>query len=257
LNQLASDFQAGDIYILSWKTTRTWDDRKLDDAKTNMQGLSEAYAVELRTGQHIMGAKMVHFLTGRRSESPKGSGRWISGSPLVHAWMNASGPTPQFAWSYYWTDPDQVSDFGKPVEHRLGKGWKSVFIPDIMPVPEWVDMLASGTVQPEAGDCLGEQFVTPMPEPRSPQQRHNWLVQLENQEVAVAEYADQLAHADPAQVDELLNYMFPQYTHSCNYPGECEFWHLCWGGEDVDNPISLYQIRQPNHPGEGMIGEEE
>lgn len=244
----------GDLYVLSWKTAASWDRRKAKDAKVDMQGLSEAYAVELRVGEPVIGTKMVHLLKGKRKEYPDDSGHYIQSSPFVHAWMNGAGPTPQFAWTYSWTDPDQVNDWGKPLSHRLGKGWKHVFIPDVMPIAEWVQMLDEGAVQPEAGDALAKQFISPMPEPRSPQQKQAWLRQIEAQEIAIASYVSALADDTIAEDREtMLDTLFPQFTHSCNYPTQCSFWELCWTSEDVDNPITLYQIRQAHHPGEQML----
>ncbi len=246
-----------DLYVLSWKTAASWDRRKAREAKTDMQGLSEAYAIELRIQEPVMGAKMVHLLKGKRKEYPDDSGRYIQSSPLVHAWMSGAGPTPQFAWTFYWNDPDQVNDWGRPVSHRLGKGWKHVFIPDVMPVAEWVQMLDEGQVQPEAGDCLERQFISPMPEPRSPEQKLHWLRQVETQELQIAQCVEILAKSTPDAAEVMLDAMFPQFTHSCNYPTQCAFWEICWSSEEVDNPITLYQIREPHHPGEQMVMGEE
>jgi hypothetical protein len=226
-----------------------------------MQGLSEAYAVELRVGQPVLGTKMIHLLKGKSKEYPEDSGRYIQSSPFVHAWMSGAGPTPQFAWTYSWDDADQVNDWGRPVRHRLGRGWHHVFIPDVMPIAEWVQMLDEGAVQPEAGDCLERQFISPMPEPRSPEQKQRWLRQVETQEVEVAIEASATAAElakDNLRADEMIDVFFPQYTTHCNYPVQCEFWDLCWGNEDVENPLTLYQIRQPHHPGESLVygGEE-
>ncbi len=254
-----------DLYVLSWKTAASWDRRKAREAKVDMQGLSESYAIELRIGEPVMGAKMVHLLKGKRKEYPEDSGHYIQSSPLVHAWMNGSGPKPEFAWAFNWKDQDQVNDWGRPVSHRLGKGWKHVFIPDVMPVAEWIQMLDEGEVQEEAGDCLERQFISPMPEPRSPEQKAAWLRQMETQEVAIASYVDQLEIArkynpgasnhgeSERNIAEMLDAMFPQFTHSCNYPSQCAFWEICWSSEEVDNPITLYQIREPHHPGESMV----
>lgn len=252
----------GDLYVLSWKTAASWDRRKAKEARTDMQGLSEAYAVELRvaesTGEPVLGTKMIHLLKGKRI--PTGYGdklHYIQSSPLVHAWMQGSGPTPQFAWAYSWDDPEQVNDWGNPVSHKLGKGWRRVFIPDVMPVAEWVQMLDEEQVQPEAGDCLAKQFVSPMPEPRSPEQKQRWLRQIERQEIDVARAAEFLQQ-NPSTNEYDLDTYFPQYTHSCNYPSQCPFWEICHGSEEVDNPMSLYQVRVPHHPGESMLtgGEE-
>ena len=249
---------AGDLYVLSWKTLAFWDRRTRLEAKTDMQGLSEAYAVELRVGEPVLGAKMIHFLKGKRKEWPEDSGRYIQGSPFVHAWMNATGPTPQFAWTYFWSSPDDVNEWGRPVNHRLGKGWKHCFIPDVMPIAEWVQMLDEGEVQKEIEqDALAKQFISPMPEPRSPDQKQRWLRQIETQEMAIASYLEQLEQVTGETLEAMLDSFFPQYSHSCNYPTECTFWHLCHTSEEVANPESLYQIRQPHHPGESLISGED
>jgi hypothetical protein len=250
---------AGDLYVLSWKTLASWDKRTRKEAKTDMQGLSEAYAVELRVGEPVLGAKMVHFLKGRSKEWPEDSGHYIQQSPFVHAWMNATGPTPGFAWTYNWSDPNDVNAWGRPVSHRLGKGWQHCFIPDVMPIAEWVQMLDEGMVQKEIEqDALAKQYISPMPEPRSPQQKQHWLRQIETQELAVCEYLAGLeAEGSEDRREEMVDCWFPQYTHSCNYPTECTFWHLCHTSEEVSNPESLYQIRQPHHPGESLINQED
>jgi hypothetical protein len=253
----------GDLYVLSWKTLASWDRRQRLEAKTDMQGLSEAYAVELRVGEPVLGAKMVHLIKGKRKEYPDDSGKYIQSSPFVHAWMNATGPTPEFAWTYNWSSPDDVNEWGRPVQHRLGKGWKHCFIPEVMPIAEWVQMLDEGYVQKDIGrDALEAQYISPMPEPRSPDQKQHWLRQIETQEMAICTYLEQVETAvedapDAPPVEELLDSFFPQFTHSCNYPTECSMWNLCHTSEEVANPESLYQIRQPHHPGETLLSSED
>jgi len=251
---VAAELTTGDLYVLSWKTASRWDSRAAKEAKVDMQGLSEAYAVELRVGEPVMGAQMCYFIKGQRKEYPQDSGQYIQSSPFVHAWMNGSGPTPQFAWTYTWDDPELVNDWGKPVGHRLGKGWRHCFIPDHMPVPEWIQMLDEGHVQPEAGDCLESQFVMPMPEARTPAQRFHWLRQAEAHALEIAASSAAIAGAqDQEDLEYLLDVVARQTERACNYPRACTFWELCWGGEDVENPITLYQIRDPNHPGDALI----
>ena len=251
----------GDLYLLSWKTAAVWDRRKAREAKVDMQGLSEAYPVELRLNEPILGVKMVHFLKGRRLEDDWNPGTWLQRSPLIRAWMNASGPVPEWAWTYAWKDTEEVNDrTGRPVSHKLGKGWRLVFIPDHMPIKEWMQMLLAGVVQPNAGDCLEMQYIAPMPEPRSDLQKRNWLQQTETQEIGIAQFTEELRalSADAEEGDRMLNAYFPMYTHSCNYPVECPYWYLCHGGESVEgeeetDPMSVFQTRTPHHPGEGLL----
>ena len=260
---------AGDLYVLSWKTAKQWDKRKLRDARVDMQGLSEAYPIELRLKEPVVGVKMVYLLKGRRDEDPYNPGAWLTKSPLIRSWANSVSPVPQLAWTFAWKDATAMNDRGKAVEHRLGKGWRPVFIPDHMPMREWIEMLHELKVQPEAGDCLAKQYVTPMPEPRSPTQKQAWLRQITGQEMELAQSLMALEGCkEEATAQEALDLMFPQYTHSCTYPSECEMFQICHGGEEAQeanellgeegiNPLSLYRPREPHHPGElGTVEED-
>ncbi len=268
VQQLSPDVtHPGDLYILSWKTAAVWDRRKAREAKIDMQGLSEAYPIELRLNEPVIGVKMVHLLKGKRQEDDWNPGTWLQRSPLIRAWLNVSGPVPQWAWAFSWKDPLEVNArTGRPVGHKLGKDWRLVFIPDHMPIREWMDMLNANAVQPDAGDCLAAQFISPLPEPRSDLQKRNWLQQTETQEIGIAQFIEELkmvpADSEDGEGDRMLNAYFPKYTHSCNYPKECQFWALCHGGETVEgeeltDPLSLFQVRTPHHPGEGLIEEGE
>lgn len=252
----------GDLYLLSWKTKgNKWDSRAAREAKVDMQGLSESYPVELRMNQPVMGIKMVHLLKGSREEDEWNPGTWLQRSPLIRAFLNATGPTPEWAWAFNWKDPFKVNErTGKPVSHRLPKGYRLVFIPDHMPIKEWIDMLNAGTVQPDAGDCLQRQYISPMPELRSDAQKQELLHEIAAQESRIIRSLDAVSSASAIESD--LSTEFPKYRHSCNYPKKCPCWDLCHGAEypeeeGVSDPLTLYQIRTPHHPGEDLrLGEE-
>jgi len=63
---LVRDRESGDLYIISWKTTTGFDLQKDQDARTDMQGLSEAWGVEER----LMGWNM-------RMHNPEGIPSWF------------------------------------------------------------------------------------------------------------------------------------------------------------------------------------
>jgi hypothetical protein len=257
--------EQGDLYILSWKTAKTWDKRKLRDARVDMQGTTEAYSTELRLAEPVMGTKMVHLLKGRRFEDDYNPGTYITRSPLIRPWAQQTGPVPEFAWSFEWSNSQELNDKGRPVKHRLGKGWRPTFIPEVMPMREWIEMLHENRVQPEAGDCLQKQYVTPMPECRPQHKKFSWLRQTTAREVELAQSLVQIESVvkdgSVEQLDEAIDLMFEQYTHSCTYPSECDMFAICHGsedaqqeaeltGEEVVNPLSLYQPRDPHHVGE-------
>jgi hypothetical protein len=265
--------ETGDLYVLNWKTTKQWDSRKLKEARIDMQSLSEAYSTELRLNETVMGVKFIHLIKGKRFEDDYRPGTWTTRSPLIRPWYNETGPSPEFAWSYEWSNPEEINEkTGRAVKHRLGKGWRPCFIPEVMPMREWIEMLHSQTVQPEAGDCLRKCYVTPMPERRNALQKKHWLRQVTGQELEVAQSIAALEgvqkQGDEEAYEEALDLMFPQYEHSCCYPSECDMFAICHGGEGaqeeaeltgetVVNPLSLYQPRAAHHPGEYAQTEED
>lgn len=247
----ALDTDSPDYYLLNWKTTGSWDRRKAKEGRVDLQGLSEAWGVEERLEIRVLGVKMIHLIKGPEREDSRRPKHYITWSPMIRAWMNKTGPRTEFAWRYEWTDQDKVNDYGKPSKHRLGKGWESFFVPDVMPIAEWMQMLNSNMIQPEAGDCLRAQYITPEPHPRTPQQKASQKRQITHQEVRIAQALIEWKGEGLLDGDEWLEENFPQYTHSCNYPSQCQFFDICHGGEsEVDDPFSLFIARKPNHPGE-------
>ena len=176
------------------------------------------------------GVLMCWLLKGDRRESPKGSGRWLQCSPLIRGWKRfRDDGTTQYAHSYRWEDATGG--------HMLGKGW-SQFDAWTEPggVRGWVERLASGKVQPEAGDCLSEQWVMPAPYYRQPGDVADWVRQAAGTEHAQAEMRE-CVYQDAGD-DMALDIGFPQHRHSCSYPSRCAYYQLCWGPPHVRaNPL--------------------
>lgn len=252
---------SGDLFVLSWKTkgSSRLDDRALEDAQHDDQGLSETWLVErwleaewreieadaknadeMAPGfpRETSGVLMCWLLKGDRRESSKGSGVWQQTSPLIRAYRRFKPDgEPEYAWSYYWDDATGG--------HKLGKGWVKV---DMWTEPGgikgWVERLAAGGVQPEAGDCLSEQFVMPAPYYRQPGDVTDWVADAVDQETEALERRNK-SWKDGSMPRR-------QHRHSCSYPGRCAYYKLCWGSQyDKEHPLEAgYVRRTPYVPAE-------
>ena len=226
--------------VLSWKTAASVDKRKLKDARIDMQGLSESWALESVLGHYPLGVQMVYVVKGRRLPDRKIPGQWNQHSPLIRGWQFKGDDN--WAWAFEWQESDSLS--GEIATKRLGKGWHPMTVSEDYPggIQQWMWDLDKGMIQPEAGDCLDQQFVLPVPQFRKPADIERWVKQVTAQEMLVA--------MNSATGAEYLDNCFPQYTHSCEYPSHCGFSELCWEDGIADDPLGsgLYQIRVPNHP---------
>lgn len=214
---------------------------------------------------YVMGVKMEFALKGRRSENPKGSGRYVYSNPLIRPWKKADdlksfgGRAAGYAFKYEFQD-----ELGG--NHRLGKGWNSVNIWEDMGVKNWIELLASESIQGFApGTALTNQFVTPVEYYRNEEDIARWKRQIIAQEQRIAtaktdvgitynllaknpnssEYFDRL--------EEKVDALFPMHTRSCDWPTKCVFQPLCFGPRPyliAPEASGLFQIRTANHPTE-------
>jgi hypothetical protein len=283
---LLEEISSGDLYLMSFKTAADWDARKEAENNHDMQGLSEWASVQgrlnkdwestkqtvrvlgvhgndhltgssyrrwlngLSSSPRIMGVKMEFLLKGERRKNNY-TDRYEQYSPLVRAWrqpgITSSDDT--YAWRYEWEGED-----GK--KHRLGKGWEPFYAWELPGgVKKWISLLDQGKVQPEAGDCLEQQFIFPAPYLRHESDIARWQRQVSAQErqVAIASAAINArleAGATFDDIEEELDEHFPQYTRSCDWPVKCSDQDLCWGSAEIaDAPLQsgIYTIRTPHH----------
>jgi len=242
----------GDLYVLSYKTTGDWDNRKEAENSHDMQGLSESAGIESRLGAGtIMGVKMEFLLKGSRLKN-KVNNRYEQYSPLIRAWrrQGITGDDDSYAWRYEWSEEDPQTGFIK--NHRLGKGWTPFFAWELRGgVRGWIDRLATGTVQPEAGDALDAQFITPIPYFRHEDDIVRWRRQVEARETETARASREIRRLDGhpfEEIEPLLDQHFEQHTRACDWPVKCPFQDLCFGGAAYD-PVGseLYIWREPHH----------
>ncbi len=250
---------SGDLYIMSFKTAGKYDERTSLAGRHDVQGLSEALAIENRLGERFFGIKMEYLVKGMRK--PDDSGVYRQESHLIRPYRKIDSDGVKWAWSYFWncTEPhDTTWSNGRKVKcpggkkHGLGQTYERVNIWEIMPIKEWLEMLPE--VQPGAGDPFAGVIVLPMPYFRNDLDAESWRRQTRAQELRIArdvEYVKLVqAGGDKNQIRAALDLTFPQYKRSCDYPSACEFQPICYEVEDaVFDPESLgiYEPRRPHH----------
>ncbi len=156
----------GDLYVISWKTTSAYDQARDQDARTDMQGLSECWALERRLeqwsdalrgilwdrqplvnvpewfGKHvgqggsakIRGVQMIYLVKGPRPKDKDGTRR--QNSPLIRGLrkLDLTGlMAPEFATERFYTcnepHPFRWAKGGQcpgGVNHKRGDEWQMV-----------------------------------------------------------------------------------------------------------------------------------
>lgn len=295
LDALLRDKVDNSLYIQSFKTSAGYDRRQASEAEHDVQGLSEMAAVEYRLGQwwnaiqdigdmspakdimrergcsermfdylaelphppQIAGIRMEYLIKGRRGEYPEGSGSYVQYSPLIRGLIKF-GPTSEsceFGWKR-----DYVDDMGqkRKLDYRT---WKAVPMwQQPGGIKAWIELLATGTVQPDAGDCLSSQFVTPVPYFRQDDDLRDWYEQTVVQETKVAEAVKIVADAQkegPMTYRTALNTFFPQHRRSCDWPSSCQFVDVCYSTNVKEDPVGsgLFMPRVPHHEPEKKAAE--
>jgi PD-(D/E)XK nuclease superfamily len=215
----------------------------------------------------IMGVQMVYLIKGIRRQAYDG-GPYVTSSPLLRGFYKEGITEREYAWKEETPcpGPGHVLSQGKrgPIlcegkkYHKLGQGWtKFDTYKDLQGgVAEWVDMLSSGTIQPDAGNPFDSVVWQPMPYFRQDSDMKSWIRQAQSQERDVAERAKRAESARTNHPDILLpvlDEVFHQYRRSCDWPSQCQFVPICWGDESaLTNPMStgLFQLRTPHHQAE-------
>ncbi len=272
----------GGIYVLSFKTdTGSRLEDKIEDARIDLQGLSEPWALESASEKwadpaydgprpkwwwlgagpiKVDGVKMEWLIKGSWTEEPRGSGLRWQDSHLIRPW-GRPGPVSgwEFAWKYYTPCPGTPHKIvkadgrtwtckGEQATHGLGDSWKRIPIWEHMPVKEWIEMLAEDRVQPGMGDPLGSTLYLPVPIFRTEADQKSRMAQVKVQEIEVARDV-RLTNVMP----EALNFTFRQHTAQCNHAfgGPCPFKPICFAADPQDalaGALDLgYIPRTPHH----------
>jgi hypothetical protein len=257
----------GALFIVNLKTTKKADERWVSQWPLDAQTLSEVVAVENRLTAEahsqidaatwnamegnvpnvkLSGVIILGLLKGETLEYPEGSGLYYHNSPLIWAWNNVSGkPHPMGEWTPRWKWSDEEGN------HTLGKGWRKREIWLYYPggVKAWIEHLAASDPA-----LLEEQVVELPPILRSEQQIQSWRHAVIHQERIIRHNRDHsIGLGDHPLRQVFMDELFPMSTSSgnCLWPSKCSYFGICHENMSQDDD-SLYQIRVPNHPQEGL-----
>ena len=254
-----------DPYVYSLKTANQWSDRKDEENRLDMQGVSELASVEHLTGERVMGVKMEFLIKGRRDRTKGDDGVWrtLQDSALVRPWRSMGPFETRWAWQglYPCADPATCKYHSKRPSanphHSLSSkdGWERVPVWEHMPMREWVRMLTSGEVQPEAGDPCDQWIVSPVPYYRNQDDVRRWRRQVTAQEARVFQGADacnSILTGGPGNLEEACDVWFPQYKRSCVWPTACQYYDhdttaCTLVGETLEDPVGAGLVRRRPH----------
>lgn len=219
----------------------------------------------------IMGIQMTFLVKGMRRQAYDGA-PYFTSSPLLKGYYREGITEREFAWKAETPcpGPGHVLRQGKkgPILcegkqfHKLGaewvpfETWRNEGVDIVGGVKGWVEMLASGTIQPDAGDPFEAIVQSPLPYFRQDQDVTDWVEQAQGQEARVAADAalcESVRVDDPKALRSTLNRVFVQNRRACDWPSKCQFAEICWGDNSMlTSPCStgLYQLRVAHHDAE-------
>jgi hypothetical protein len=251
-----------DLYLVSFKSYKQYDNRTAKSASHDTQGLSESWAFDeylklKKIDKRIMGIKMLYLIKGYRKETKRGSGSYETQSPLIRGYRKLTFEGPEYAHSWFIPKPENDSGIG-----IIGKAFEKfetfsgLGLEELGGVKGWIELLASGSVQEELPDILEQQIIEPEPYMRHQRDIDSWLLQTKYREIDIAQ---RLSKEGSAKHEVFLDVMFPQNRGACHYPQDCQFIDLCYGTEDErkDDPLEHgFVWRKPHHEAELIqIGE--
>jgi len=267
----------GGLYVWSLKTANSWDKRRDDSGRHDVQGISEMVCIEERLRQQwelnstddenveptplrIDGTQMTYLLKGRRELDEKLNVYRIK-SALLHPWSIDAGLLGEKQYAHtYWYDCELPHETGRTLKsgkavlceggkrHNIGTSWSQCNVWEHMPMKEWVALLLSGDVQPSMP--LPTFFINPEPYFRNQTEVEDWIEQVTAQEQEVVEGLALLGQASEDGRRSVLNRKFRQTRGACDhdYGGSCVFVDICFGpGAIADDPVGsgLYRLRTP------------
>jgi hypothetical protein len=205
----------------------------------NLSAIAD-YLSKIKVGKRVMGVKFCILIKGIRKK-PDYYGNddealYVTYSPLVRGYKHFTPGGVEYAHSWFY--PNSENKSGKSA---LGRGWEPFNVWEMEGgVKRWVEMLESGGVQPECGDVLKAQVVTPVEMFRDEGEITEAIEEIKCQEGRI-NFA----------LEGMLEMVFPHARKCCDwmYGETCEYKKLCWDAQVKNDPLGsgLYQIREPHH----------
>ena len=280
---------SGDYHNYSLKTVAMWTAQSEKGYKQDLQGITEIWGVEednrraltewdgMRDSaeellkrniggnnllkiweflskkkpldKKVMGVSFCFLVKGKwRREDPSDEmSLRVTDCPLIRGYKNITASEVLYAHSWYF--PNLANKSGKGA---LGKGWEkfNVWESDIT-IKQWIEVLHSGTIQPECGDILGAHCITPPEYFRDEDDIQETMEEIRLSEEKIAIAAESIERQEgKIRMGDLLE-VFPRNRAHCywHFGDECPYVPVCWDatvGSDIMGS-GLYEIRKPHH----------
>ncbi len=214
--------------------------------------LADISAIPPEMIEQVMGVRFCFLIKGQRwpMYGPDGEvlGKWTD-SPWLYGYRRIGPGEIEYAHSDKVYKPENKSGYGK-----LGKGWEKFSVYDggeaskaVGGIKGWIEMLASGEIQPELDSPLNMGVITPVPRFPHREELVSTLIQIRS-EAEVLEESRRKWLVDPSS--ETLDKEFPQTRRNCHWPTDCDYSYACYKaspGQDLLDPTSPYEERKPHH----------
>lgn len=202
----------------------------------------------------VFAVQYEYLIKGKNSQEPYKSGIYKQKSFLCHP-LKFDNSAPMISWGFQGAavtiNPDLFKWSWGAGKYK--KGWEKCDIWNEMSIKQWINMLATGEVQPEEGHPFDKILRTPDLIVRSPVEIEEWLTSTRFQEENIAKYLQILKDYDERIEQEIgigsqtdLDFQiyskqqaiwqyFPKNTLSChNYFGrDCSYVAHCHELEDL------------------------
>ena len=204
----------------------------------------------------LMGIRFCYLVKGQRKKpeynSTDPNALYITYNPLIRGYKNFSPGGISYAHSWFYPNPENKS--GKSI---LGRGWEpfNVWESDIT-IKQWIEAISKGEIQPECGDVIGQNVITPPEYFRNEEDIRVGMREVETQEQRILFNLQQVesikrTHGAAEHSELFIDSVFPHYRKSCEfmYGETCSYKPICWQPEVSVDPLGsgLYQIRTPHH----------
>lgn len=233
---------------VSYKTAASYDVEQLNKFRSDLQRITEGWAITHRYGRDCEGIQYIYFLKGEKQRDSNLGGARRYSSTLIRPWLRKNlvgAPQPSdFRMVGSWTGDD-----GKT--HKLGSAFERVDIWEVMDVNEWFEWLDLGLVDTERErDWLAEAIAIPMIQPWNRPQAERWLASAVNREIR---FMTQIAMVNIGKTVDEEFYRDSSCCYDFNKP--CQFYDICWGADSLQARLinGKLQVREPNHPIEILI----
>lgn len=230
------------MFVVNFKTAGTCDERWMRQWETDMQLMTELLAAEARYGEAFGGVIIEGLVKGQRVAVDQ----WLKevrgedSKDKVHSYIDRSRLL--YGYKFDGDPPLQPKQYDWAGTTR--KGWKKFATwkedfpqPNASPysaLQYWINWLPEEVVE--------QQFAIVPPILRDASRIESCVRQIVSIEKQI-EVGNAAVVADPTMIDEF----FFQNGHSCNYPGRCAMYDMCWSPGISDDPTSLYQPRIDHH----------